>query len=247
MQTKCLKFCVNFVLIKVKELIMTENQRLKQLLDYLRANKYVRNQQDFVERIGSDKSTISQVMNERISVPNGLFGCVISAFPFVNERWLRSGEGEMLKSDSSKKNILTSTECALYSVPLIPIGTFAGEVQGFSSECIELSQCEQVPSPIPGCDIAIDVSGDSMEPDFPNGCRVFCRRINDVAFIPWGNVFVLDTENGAFIKKLMPLENDDTRLLAISLNPEYPAFEVPKSSIFGLYRVQMMARGFSAM
>lgn len=76
---------------------MSENQRLKQLLDYLREHKYVRNQQDFVERIGSDKSTISQVMNERISVPNGLFGGVVSAFPFVSERWLRSGEGDMIK------------------------------------------------------------------------------------------------------------------------------------------------------
>lgn len=76
---------------------MSENQRLKELLDYLREHKYVRNQQDFVERIGSDKSTISQVMNGRISVPNGLFGGVVSAFPFVDEHWLRSGEGEMIK------------------------------------------------------------------------------------------------------------------------------------------------------
>ena len=39
---------------------MTETERLRAVFDYLRENKIVRNQQDFVERIGSDKSTVSQ-------------------------------------------------------------------------------------------------------------------------------------------------------------------------------------------
>lgn len=76
---------------------MTENQRLKTLFIYLRENKYVRNQQDFVERIGSDKSTVSQILNERISVPNNMFGNIVASFPFVSEPWLRFEKGEMLK------------------------------------------------------------------------------------------------------------------------------------------------------
>lgn len=76
---------------------MCYSQRFRLLLDYLKENKVVRNQQDFTERVSSDKSTISQIMNGRLTPPHDLFGRVALAFPSVNEEWLRSGEGEMLK------------------------------------------------------------------------------------------------------------------------------------------------------
>lgn len=76
---------------------MTETERLKAVFDYLRENKIVHNQQNFVERIGSDKSTVSQILNGRIPIPNILFGKVVAAFPQFDEGWLRSGEGSMLK------------------------------------------------------------------------------------------------------------------------------------------------------
>jgi hypothetical protein len=77
---------------------MIDNQRFKDVFAYLRENKHVRNQQDFTERIGSDKSTVSQIMNDRISIPNNLFAGVANAFPFISEEWLRTGIGTMLKS-----------------------------------------------------------------------------------------------------------------------------------------------------
>lgn len=76
---------------------MVENQRIKATFDYLRDNKHVRNQQDFTERINSDKSTVSQILNGRVRVPNGMFANIASAFPFISEEWLRTGSGEMVK------------------------------------------------------------------------------------------------------------------------------------------------------
>lgn len=74
-----------------------DNQRIKKVVDYLKNNRYIRNQQDFTERIGSDKATVSQVLNNRINIPNNMFVSVVNAFPFVSEDWMRTGEGEMLK------------------------------------------------------------------------------------------------------------------------------------------------------
>lgn len=74
-----------------------DNQRFKKMFTFLREHKLVRNQQDFTERIGSDKSTISQIMNNRLAIPNHLFANVNKAFPFIDDEWLRSGKGEMLK------------------------------------------------------------------------------------------------------------------------------------------------------
>lgn len=76
---------------------MVDTERLRAAFEYLRKNKVVRNQQDFVERIGSDKSTVSQIFNGHIQIPNILFGKVVEAFPQFSEEWLRFGEGEMLK------------------------------------------------------------------------------------------------------------------------------------------------------
>ena len=63
---------------------MSANQRIKILISYLKDNKKIRNQQDFVERIGSDKSTVSQIINEKIAVPNSLFEiCYHISSPFI--------------------------------------------------------------------------------------------------------------------------------------------------------------------
>ena len=85
------------MLNKVKKLNMSETERLRAIFNYLRENKIVRNQQDFVERIGSDKSTVSQIFNGRIPIPNILFGKVVAAFPQFSEEWLRFEKGSMLK------------------------------------------------------------------------------------------------------------------------------------------------------
>lgn len=74
---------------------MSENQRYKDMVSYLKEKKIIRNQQDFVERIGSDKSTVSQIINGKISIPNNMFVSIEKAFPFISMDWLKMNEGEM--------------------------------------------------------------------------------------------------------------------------------------------------------
>lgn len=77
---------------------MADNKRFKEMMEYLKKNRYVRNQQDFTERVNSDKATVSQIMNDKISIPNIMFGNISTAFPFISTKWLKSGDGDMLKS-----------------------------------------------------------------------------------------------------------------------------------------------------
>ena len=69
---------------------MEENQRFRNVIISLKENKRVRNQQDFVERIGSDKTTISQIVNNKIMIPNNLFAKIKEAFPEVSIEWIKS-------------------------------------------------------------------------------------------------------------------------------------------------------------
>lgn len=81
---------------------MIDNQRFRKMMEYLKINRYIRNQQDFTERVKSDKATVSQVMNDHINIPNIMFGNIAVSFPFISTEWLKTGEGEMIKGSVSQ-------------------------------------------------------------------------------------------------------------------------------------------------
>lgn len=83
---------------------MDGNQRIKHLINVLKEKKMIRNQQDFVERIGSDKSTISQVTNGKQSIPNNLFDKIKKAFPIVSMEWLNTGTGDIFIPSITQHN-----------------------------------------------------------------------------------------------------------------------------------------------
>ena len=82
--------------------IMTSNARFRMLIDYLKKSRYIRNQQEFSEIVNSDKSTISQILNNKINIPNVLYLSIEKAFPFISIKWLKEGEGEMIKERISQ-------------------------------------------------------------------------------------------------------------------------------------------------
>lgn len=243
------------------------NIRFKEMIAYLKSNRYIRNQQDFVERIGSDKTTVSQIVNDKLTIPNKIFGMIDEVFPFINVQWLSSGEGKMLKDaddtvvsipmrryTASTANLVKGHGAdapiedggKVHRVPLIPMGAFAGPISGYYQEGVFLEDCETIISPTPNVDLAIPITGDSMEPTFTDGSVIFVKKINDAAFIPWGQAMLIDTENGAFLKLVYPSDNEDC-IEARSINPHYPPMQIPKTSIFGMYRVLNVSKFFTVM
>lgn len=167
---------------------------------------------------------------------------VLTAFPELNREWLLYGEGDMLSSTSSAqpqpsvKNERVADDEA-YKVPLVPVSALAGSLNDFSLS-VKRDDCETVISPIKDIDMAIKISGDSMEPEYPSDSQVFIKKVNERAFLEWGRVYVLNTCNGIVIKRLMPT-NDPNTVLCESINPKYPPFEVNLENVNGVYRVIM--------
>ncbi len=165
-----------------------------------------------------------------------------SIYPNVNIEWLLSGKGDMLLPGSDFKPHQQTTEIAnnlsFKSVPLIPNYAHGGNLSEFSSG-VRRNECEMVLSPLPDVDYAITIIGDSMVPEYPSGCQVLIKKIDERMFIEWGKVYVLDTYNGVIIKQLMPSDHDD-RVTCVSINPAYPSFDVEYKYILGFYRVRMM-------
>lgn len=167
---------------------------------------------------------------------------VLTAFPELNREWLLYGEGDMLSSSSSaqpqpsvKNERVTDDEA--YKVPLVPISALGGSLNDFNTTVCR-DDCETVISPIKDIDMAIKISGDSMEPEYPSGSTVLIKKINEHAFLEWGKVYVLSTCNGTVIKRLMPTD-DPNKVLCESINPKYPPFEVSLEHVYGVYIVMM--------
>lgn len=167
---------------------------------------------------------------------------ILNIYQDLNKVWLMTGEGDMLSSTSSAqpqpsvKNERVADDEA-YKVPLVPISALAGSLNDFSLS-VKRDDCETVISPIKDIDMAIKISGDSMEPEYPSDSQVFVKKINERAFLEWGRVYVLNTCNGIVIKRLMPT-NDPNTVLCESINPKYPPFEVNLENVNGVYRVIM--------
>lgn len=175
---------------------------------------------------------------------------IAKAYPELNIDWLRSGHGTMLNYGESEETLYTpkedhsrernQTEAAEETatwVLLLPVTAQGGSLNDFVVSVRE-SECEKVVSPIRGVDFAMTVSGDSMSPEYPNGSRIFIKRINERAFIEWGKVYVLDTCNGTVIKILVPAEKEGyVKCVSINQDPIFAPFEVAFEDIYGVYKV----------
>ena len=200
------------------------------LLEFLHFKRI--SQKEFCEKIGVSPAYIGAM---RKSFSDEKIKRVREFFPELNTSWLLYGEGGMLNPGQEEGGEASS----LYEVPLLPVEACAGNLQEWSDGYM-LRQCEKVVCSVKGVDFAIRVSGDSMEPELRDGTFLFIKRINERAFIPWGNNMVLDTENGVLVKCVYPakpLANGEKCIEARSINPRYPPIDIPASSIFGIYRI----------
>ena len=132
----------------------------------------------------------------------------------------------------------TNEEIEQEMILVIPTGARAGTIGDFAAS-IAAYDCERMVTPIKGADYAMQVTGDSMSPEYPSGSMVIIKRINEKAFIEWGKTYVLDTENGAVIKTIR--KTDDPGVIeCVSTNPAYQPFTMETRYINGWYRVLMV-------
>ena len=127
---------------------------------------------------------------------------------------------------------------ATETVLVIPYGARGGTIGDFVDGIHEYD-CEKVLSPVKGADYAMEVTGDSMSPDFPSGSRILIKKVDETAFIAWNEVYVLDTPNGAVIKRIRRTE-DPAVVECVSINPAYQPYRIDRDFIRGWYRVLMV-------
>lgn len=166
----------------------------------------------------------------------------------ISPEWLLTGRGEMLKTkevssdshvnqqpssndkDTNKFRIAQENE---HGIPLIPFSAMAGAMKGEQS--VLEYECERYVVPaFSGADFLMPVKGNSMMPTYISGDIVACQRVPmSGLFFQWNKPYVLDTAQGAIIKRIKP-GSDKQHVLIVSDNKDYDPFELPYEDIYAV-------------
>jgi phage repressor protein C with HTH and peptisase S24 domain len=197
-----------------------------------------------VEKFGNGKNTVfasligvseANVRNYKNGVmPKADFLEKIARSFDININWLLTGEGNMLYSESEKKEnipVAHPSDSPMEGIPLIPISAMAGAFTG--EQTVLEYECERFVVPtFKGAEFLISVKGSSMYPKYNSGDIVACKRLPmDDIFFQWNKVYVLDTDQGPLIKRVKP-GSDKEHVLIVSDNERYEPFELPLNRIY---------------
>jgi len=131
----------------------------------------------------------------------------------------------------SAKNVTVSGDSGS-GIPLIPIEAMAGFGAG-SQQVMEYDTQRYIVPEFTelNVDFMIRVKGSSMYPKYNSGDLVACKKLTlQDAFFQWNKVYVLDTEQGALIKRIKKTKEIDT-ILIVSDNESYEPFELHLSKV----------------
>lgn len=152
---------------------------------------------------------------------------ILSSYPKLNADWLLTGKGDMLKSSG----VVVEPSKDGTGIPLIPVEAMAGYFAG--EQTVLLQDCDRYVVPaFRNADFLIHVRGDSMIPHYYSGDMVACKMLSltDI-FFQWGKVYVINTDQGALIKKVEQGTTNESITL-VSENEKYKPFEISRRGIY---------------
>lgn len=77
------------------------NQRLKVLINELKRQRKILNQAELAQIAGISRTQFSELVTGKRKISDKAIHKIASSFPEINEKWLLTGEGEMLKNTSA--------------------------------------------------------------------------------------------------------------------------------------------------
>lgn len=202
---------------------MDDYQRITDLRNYLN----IRSDSAFAQNIGDIPQNIYDIKNGKCKLSRRVASLIHASYPNISIDWLLTGSGDMIIEEASQK---------ASGIPLIPISAVAG-FNGEDCPGVKIYDCERYCIPdfvTAGADYLIRVSGNSMYPQYSSGDILACMKIKQIEFIQWGKVYVIDSSQGAMVKRLYNCEEREDMVLCSSDNTQYPAFELPMSAIRSL-------------
>lgn len=232
-------------------------------LDSLMEEVGLKNIRGLALAIGMDVSQLNKVYNGKLGLPS-TWALKISEIFNISLDWLITGNGQIKRIENMDENSINEIAPEPYikkrlhqkiikedSLDYYHVGAKAstkesGEILPVSKSMGKLHLNEL----FKGSQYAIRVSGNSMTPNYPSGCIIGIRLIEDFMINP-GSVYVIETGNDLWIKRLYYLNNDRSTETVVLMSDNkmkeesgerqgqycYPSFTLHKSEIKNLFRV----------
>lgn len=228
----------------------TINERLLDVISVL----YKGNKSTFASAIGVTPSVIDNITGKRQGKPSFEVLNKISAIKEINIEWLITGQGDMLKDVSNTTSALarstekpTTSHSQFYRLDKYTPGTIplvsTQAVGGFSGSDFSISDDDVIGYYVipgfqnKGIDFMIRITGDSMAPRLWGGDIIACSIIRNPNFIQWNKTHLIATRDQGLLVKRLRKSTDPDCILAVSNNPDYDPFDIPKQDILGIARV----------
>ena len=209
---------------------------------------------EFTASLGLDRpDRVYHILNGRNGVSADLARLIVSHYPRVSYEWLLSGSGPMLVADPVLEGLPVSNPHVMM-VPLIGQYAYAGYLSGYA-DCEYLTNLPTMPFLSDhmgqGNYIAIEVKGDSMDDGTRDGyiegdillCREVPRHLwsdSKLHINKWN--FVLLTDEGILLKRIIRHDLEANTLTIHSLNPFYPDRDIHLHHVRAIFNVVMSQR-----
>lgn len=245
--------------------------RNKTLIRHLIKAGIVKNQKDLGERMGySNASSFSQVINEKVPEPKDFIPKLKNIMPELNDEWLATGEGKMIKMPATMTAFNPTPEEQQEVGAGIDISVVPAEIV----EEIEEKVKEEMAIPIitseiasapntnikkyirdkgdelkriyindltQGAKVAECVESTSMWPTFQPGDWVFVKFIDKDSIID-GKTYYFDLNTLPTMIRKVKIENDKLRLIA--KNPNYGDIIIRFNEVNNIAKIVGMWRGY---
>ncbi|MDM1397087.1 peptidase S24 [Myroides odoratimimus] len=183
---------------------------------------------------------------------------ILKSYPNISEKWLLTGEGEMIKTEEPKHEAKPITAGIVKYIPLVSQYAKAGYLAGFADTHymetlptipVILTQ-EQEPK---GEYVCFEVSGDSMiseenpEESLFDGDILVCRNVHKdywsskLHINKWDFVIV-DQEEGVIVKRIIDHNPNNGEIVIHSLNPMFDDKKLNLSRVDKLFNVVKIMR-----
>mgnify|MGYP000018467320 FL=1 len=218
---------------------MGVKSRLIEFIDYKGMSR-----RSFSLGIGASSSFVNNISK---SIGTEYIDRIKEKFPELNISWLMTGDGEMLRKSHNTEQ---DSDTTISSGKVIPY--YDAEVAAGTNYAMEMAQTApvgmiEIGGLLKDSEFAMRVYGNSMVPNYPAGCVIGLRQYNE-HFIEPGTVYVIETEENRFLKRLY-YSKDKKAFRCMSDNHMkhetgpmegeyfYPEFEIPFEDVRRLLRV----------
>ena len=203
-------------------------------------------QNKFEKNVGLSVGYINKLRHEPSPTKLRL---IINKYPELNQAWLLTGEGNMLKQQDTESNAVPFLPERHVLVPVVSAYARAGYLTGYADpEYInQLPTVDFAPDrEMQGNYIAFEVKGDSMDDgskeSYVDGELVICREVRpdlwrDSRLHINKRDFVIVCTEGVLIKRITEHDVNAHTITIHSLNPEYPDRTISLADVRQIFSV----------